>query len=78
MCYLQPCRISGLRDELRKRVVGSTAAASLNRVFVMWSCSTRTQLIQRETLPVASNENGFVFLNSSFSYFSFFKSFVYQ
>jgi hypothetical protein len=75
MFYIQSSGIWGLTDELRKCVVSITAAASLHRVFVMWYC---TQLIQRETLVVAPNEDRFFFLNSSYSYFSFFNSFVYQ
>ena len=75
MLYIQSSGIKGLTDELRKVVVRSTAAASRHRVFVMWFC---TQLIQRETPAVASNEDRFVFLNSSYSHFAFFNSFVYQ
>ena len=75
MFYIQSSGIWGLTDELRKCVLSITSAASLHRVFVMWSC---TQLIQRQTLAVASNEETFFFLNRSYSYFSSFNSFVYQ
>ena len=74
MFYIQSSGSWDLSDEPRKCVFSSTPAASRHRVYIMWFC---TQLSQRETPTLASNEERFVFLNSSYSYFAFFNSFFY-